>query len=317
MEKWNPLELVTMNSNDDYKQLAVNSTKQQIRNILKSYVGYYDPLCELLQNAMDAVDRRKEVLHEENYEKRIKIIMNLQENSVYVADNGIGFEEKQFRTFLSPNITFKRQGHSRGNKGVGTTYIAYGFNRTEIYTKTAQYEKYAYIGGGREWIDDFSDTVEMPCVVTLESRDEKFVYDRGSSFKLYFTNEVGNKIKDFTWLGIDTAESWKYVLLTNTPLGYIKGFDETHDIFFDLVIVKKNGDNSILENFGLSNTKNKREKHRAHNRCITDTSRLYALCFSLLTPEGVHAIKPQSISGGSGRGDRAFNRYPPQICSIS
>ena len=48
MEKWNPLELVTMNSNDDYKQLAVNSTKQQIRNILKSYVGYYDPLCELI-----------------------------------------------------------------------------------------------------------------------------------------------------------------------------------------------------------------------------------------------------------------------------
>ena len=75
--------------------------------------------------------------------------------------------------------------------------------------------------------------------------------------------------------------------------------------------------NYYLENFGLSNTKNKREKHRAHNRCITDTSRLYALCFSLLTPEGVHAVKPQSISGGSGRGCRAFNRYPPQICSIS
>ena len=75
--------------------------------------------------------------------------------------------------------------------------------------------------------------------------------------------------------------------------------------------------NISLENFGLSNTKNKREKHRAHNRCITDTSRLYALCFSLLTPEGVHAVKPQSISGGSGRVCRAFTRYPPQICSIS
>ena len=75
--------------------------------------------------------------------------------------------------------------------------------------------------------------------------------------------------------------------------------------------------NYYLENFGLSNTKNKREKHRAHNRCITDTSRLYALCFSLLTPEGVHAVKPQSISGGSGRGCRAFTQYPPQICSIS
>lgn len=69
--------------------------------------------------------------------------------------------------------------------------------------------------------------------------------------------------------------------------------------------------NYYLENFGLSNTKNKREKHRAHNRCITDTSRLYALCFSLLTPEGVHAVKPQSISGGSGRGCRAFHPISP------
>ena len=72
MERWNPLELVTMNSDDDYKQLAVNSTKQQIRNILKSYVGYYDPLCELLQNAMDAVDRRKKILNEKNMKKKLK-----------------------------------------------------------------------------------------------------------------------------------------------------------------------------------------------------------------------------------------------------
>lgn len=69
--------------------------------------------------------------------------------------------------------------------------------------------------------------------------------------------------------------------------------------------------NFNLENFGLSNTKNKREKHRAYNRCIADTSRLYALCFSLLTPEGVHAVKPQSISGGSGRGCRAFHPISP------
>lgn len=248
MERWNPLELVTMNNDDNYKQLAINSAKQQIRNILKSYVGYYDPLCELFQNAMDAVDRRKEILNEENYVKKILITMNLQENSVYVADNGIGFEEEQFKTFLSPNITFKQQGHSRGNKGVGTTYIAYGFNKTEIYTKTVQYEKYAYINGGKEWIDDPLNIVEMPCVITMEGKDENFPYDRGSSFKLYFTSEVGNKIKDFTWLGIDTADSWRYVLLTNTPLGYVNSGDEKHDIFFDLIVVKKNGETSILEN---------------------------------------------------------------------
>ena len=169
------------------EEVVIKSLKREIQNILSSYVGWFDPFCELIQNALDSVEERTK-LKEKYYLPSVMVMIDLMNNRIAVTDNGIGFEEKQFRTFLSPNITFKKQGHSRGNKGVGTTYIAYGFNRTEIYTKTAQYEKYAYIDGGREWIDDFSDTVEMPCVVTLESRDEKFVYDRGSSFKLYFTN---------------------------------------------------------------------------------------------------------------------------------
>ncbi len=37
--------------------------KRGIRNILKSYTGYYDPLAELLQNALDAVEKRA---HEED-----------------------------------------------------------------------------------------------------------------------------------------------------------------------------------------------------------------------------------------------------------
>lgn len=247
MESWNPLELITMSNNDeDFKNLAVSSTKQQIRNILKSYVGYYDSLCELLQNAMDAVD--KQALKSKKYEKRINIEINLKENSIYVADNGIGFAEKEFKTFLSPNITFKNQGESRGNKGVGTTYIAYGFNRTEIYTKTPEYEKYAYIDKGRKWIEDLTNTTPMPCVVTVDAVDSLFDFDRGSSFKLYFTSDEGSKIKDFTWLGIDTAESWKYVLLTNTPLGHLSLLKHEYDIIFNLSVTRKDGSMSRLEN---------------------------------------------------------------------
>lgn len=28
---------------------------------------------------------------------------------------------------FSPNVSYKTDGHTRGNKGVGTTYLAYGF----------------------------------------------------------------------------------------------------------------------------------------------------------------------------------------------
>jgi hypothetical protein len=248
MEKWNPLELISMNASTDIKELAVNSTKQQIRNILKSYVGYYDPLCELLQNAMDAVDKREEILQEENYIKKINIVINLEENSIYVADNGIGFEEIQFKTFLSPNISFKISGKSRGNKGVGTTYIAYGFNRTEIYTKTDSYSNYAFINGGREWIDDVNNKLEMPFVQTIDELDDSFVYDRGTSLKIFFTNHDGSKIKDLLWMGIDNAEAWKYVLLTNTPLGHLDIENKKTSIKFDLTVLRSNGSSTSLIN---------------------------------------------------------------------
>lgn len=107
MEKWNPLEIISMNSEENYRQLAISSTKQQIRNILKSYVGYYDPFCELLQNAMDATDRMAFIAGNK-YTKRLKIYIDLLENSIYVADNGIGFEKEQFRAFLSPNVSLRQ-----------------------------------------------------------------------------------------------------------------------------------------------------------------------------------------------------------------
>jgi hypothetical protein len=248
MEKWNPLELISMNASNDIKELAIHSTRQQIRNILKSYVGYYDPFCELLQNAMDAVDKREELVKEESYTKKINIIIDLKENSVYVSDNGIGFDEVQFKTFLSPNISFKISGKSRGNKGVGTTYIAYGFNRTEIFTKTNNYLNYAFIEGGRKWIDDIDNSNEMPYVQTIDSIDSKFTYDRGTSFKIYFSNNEGEKIKDLLWLAIDTAEAWKYVLLTNTPLGHLDMDSNKSSIKFDLTIIRSNGTTSCLSN---------------------------------------------------------------------
>ena len=50
---WDPLDL---NLSDD----VINTTiKRQIKNILKSYTGWFDPFSELIQNALDALDARK------------------------------------------------------------------------------------------------------------------------------------------------------------------------------------------------------------------------------------------------------------------
>ena len=51
-ESWDPLEI----SNADIG-MFVAIQRRVIRNILKSYTGYYDLFSELIQNALDAVER--------------------------------------------------------------------------------------------------------------------------------------------------------------------------------------------------------------------------------------------------------------------
>lgn len=116
LNNWDPLEASSLPM-----EFYGVTLKRQIKNILKSYTGWFDPLSELIQNALDAVEKSlgKTV-------PTIWIDINLQENSICVTDNGVGFSEDQFKSFLAPNVSFKEQ-NDRGNKGVGATYL--GFNR--------------------------------------------------------------------------------------------------------------------------------------------------------------------------------------------
>ncbi len=102
-----------------------------------------DPLAELIQNALDAVDARRDL--DENWYASDGTI-HLQENTISVTDNGIGFTEEGFFTFLAPHVSFKTIDN-RGNKGVGATNLAYGFNHLEIGTKTREF---SYVGTIKE-----------------------------------------------------------------------------------------------------------------------------------------------------------------------
>src|SRR5215210_775146 len=53
VDAWDPLE----SSTDQGMILAAQ--RREIRNILKSYTGYYDLFAELRQNALDALERRQ------------------------------------------------------------------------------------------------------------------------------------------------------------------------------------------------------------------------------------------------------------------
>jgi len=112
-------------------EILAATVKREIKNILKSYTGWFDPFCELIQNALDATEHRKNALAGVEYNPEIWITINLNTSMICVTDNGIGFSEDQFQTFLAPNVSYKKQT-DRGNKSVGATYLGYGFNFLQI-----------------------------------------------------------------------------------------------------------------------------------------------------------------------------------------
>ena len=201
------------------EEVVIMSVKREISNILNSYVGWYDPFCELIQNALDAVDKRREL--NDGFEAKIHVLIDIKNNKISVTDNGIGFKEAEYLKFLAPNFSFKSGGTTRGHKGVGTTYLAYGFNYIQIATKTPDFSATGVMKDARHWLADLAPS-SNPQVVpdTNEVEDSFFTQiDRGTSMTIKCDSE--SYPKDLSWMGLATADAWLKVLRVQTGLGQI------------------------------------------------------------------------------------------------
>jgi hypothetical protein len=212
---WDPL----VQGKDD-PDLLVTAQKREISNILRSYTGYNDLFSELIQNTLDAVEKRM-AEHESTYVPRIWININLDQNYVALTDNGCGMTGSQFRQFLRPNFSFKGGTSSRGNKGVGATYLGYGFNHLEVATKLGGEIHSAALANGREWLEDTGGTVSRPMMKPTTPPPEPFsAIDRGTSVILRLTGKY-IRPRDFSYYNATTAQQWLPILRAFTPLGGI------------------------------------------------------------------------------------------------
>ena len=64
---------------DGNEAVVILSIKREINNILNSYVGWFDPLCELIQNALDSIEKGMQS-EEEQYVPQINIVINIKNN---------------------------------------------------------------------------------------------------------------------------------------------------------------------------------------------------------------------------------------------
>lgn len=235
LDEFDPLE-----DSPSSSELLKFAKKVQIRNILKSYTGWYDPFSELLQNALDSVERRMQE-EKDSYQPEIRIELNLKENSLRVTDNGTGFTEEQIGIFLTPNITYKALTKARGHKGVGATYLAYGFNHLEFGTKTPTFSYYGIIKNAREWLDEITESLPRPKVTKAEAPLNVFdSIDKGSTFLLKF-NGQNTRPKDVNWIRINDASKWSQILRLVTPLGGIYLEKEPSKIKCNITVIDKEG----------------------------------------------------------------------------
>ncbi|MFA9423868.1 MAG: ATP-binding protein, partial [Sedimentibacter sp.] len=201
------------------EEVVIKSLKREIKNILSSYVGWFDTFCELIQNALDSVEERQN-RSGNDYIPKINILININENYVAVTDNGIGFEEDQYVKFLAPNFSFK-SGRTRGHKGVGSTYLAYGFNYIQISTKNSNFTARGVMLNARNWLDD-ENPAGNPKVMPdhAATRDVAFdSFDQGVSICIKYDSNTYPK--NLSWIKVEDAENWLKVLRVRTGLGAI------------------------------------------------------------------------------------------------
>ncbi|WP_177303193.1 ATP-binding protein [Methylobacterium sp. 174MFSha1.1] len=232
VEAWDPLE---PSAGIDLG-LVIAAKKREIANILRSYTGYYDLFSELIQNALDAVERRLEE-DEAGYAPRIWIEIDLGKHEVRVTDNGCGMSLEQFRQFLSPSFSFKNGQSTRGSKGVGATYLGYGFNSLHVSSRQPEGVFSGKFENGRNWIEDRLGTIARPKIVPALQIDGQFSdLDRGTAVAVML-NGANIRPKNLSWYQAVSATQWLALLRIFTPLGglYIDGssapwkYDRTYE----------------------------------------------------------------------------------------
>ncbi len=222
IDGFDPLSVRSAESGE--KTMLEEANRRIVQNVLKSYTGYFDVFSELIQNSLDAVEKKKTIVGE-GYIPRIWIEIDINSKKVRIVDNGVGMLPSEFQYFLTPNVSFKQQGDSRGHKGVGATFIGYGFSLLKAQTKKNGKVISAVLRQGRQWSEDHSGSVPRPTFEKQTFNVPELEHEKsGTSIEVIIGNHQGERPRDMNWIGASTAKQWLAVLRIKTPLGgvYLK-----------------------------------------------------------------------------------------------
>ncbi|PGV79317.1 hypothetical protein COD84_08680 [Bacillus cereus] len=197
-----------------------------IRTIISSYSSPWDPLTELIQNAVDAINQRKAI---ENgaFKGEILITVDPLENILMIEDNGIGMDPGNAETLLLPSGTFKKLGNTYEHKGLGFTYCSHIVDYVEVDTE--QFQSHAkdhwIFENGFNWVNAISKTTKLKRLTNSFIR--QFTEHVGTCVKMKFAigtydRNIGNTASldnFFNWASEPNILS--FVLRTRTAIGQV------------------------------------------------------------------------------------------------
>ena len=208
-----------------FLQPTVNSTRKSIKGIDDSYNNFWDILAELIQNSVDAINKK--------YEKRgkIDIEINSLQKSIKIRDDGVGIEKEKIPILLSPFSTDKENDlGSIGEKGVGLKFVIFQSNDFKMKTSTLNSQEISEVNipGAKMWKE--GDSTENFCL-ELESRTENF-----QGTEIVIKGVENDKLFDLNF------NSLKFIIRTKTAIGNVLSiFEENNDIRVYLKYTDRSG----------------------------------------------------------------------------
>jgi hypothetical protein len=194
-----------------------DATRRVVLNILKSYTSYYDAFSEMIQNALDALDEAQRI--DPNRTSNLWITIDIGKQQISVVDNGVGMDLDQFKLCFRPSVSFKKRREYRGHKGVGATFLAYGFSSIRLQTIRPSLAIGAILRQGREWAEDIGYTIERPTLEACDVNIKELQNEQsGTSVELQISD---GQRPQLAWLQASKPQQWLDVLRVKTPLGGI------------------------------------------------------------------------------------------------
>ncbi len=230
--------------------------RDQTREVVRAYRHSWDIYSELLQNSVDAINRRFRILNDpqfrlyEEYHQRfpelslsdefqgkIFIEINVAEKTIEVLDNGVGIPHDRFEDFLLPEGGDKRQGQGSGQeygfKGYGLTYVA--FISRDFYLRSRFFQPSSNpcyeirLQGLFDWIADHENRLDFPNGPVPDAREAVQLLDDewNTSVKVQLADTYYDKFQAVSAVdhAIDLAadrnriRGFEYILRSRTALG--------------------------------------------------------------------------------------------------